>query len=135
MRSTSILSPCSITNPLDTADAVATEQAKLYANNIVKYRREIAGVADSTDVQAFDADRLKTWFAKPPITCSASAPYPFVFIAIDPAGGGNQSDCAMLIFTFDLDNRCVVIGAESVMMMDSTSEKVRRRRNGFWCVY
>lgn len=103
--------------------AATVEQEKLYANNILKYRREIAGVADSTDIQAFEPELVKTWLAKPPVTANPSTPYPFVFVGIDPAGGGTQSDTAIVISTYDLDNRLVILGAESVMMMDSISEK------------
>lgn len=103
--------------------AATVEQEKLYANNILKYRREIAGVADSTDIQAFEPELVKTWLAKPPVTANPSVPYPFVFVGIDPAGGGTQSDTAIVVSTFDLENRLVLLGAESVMMMDAISEK------------
>lgn len=98
-------------------------QEKLYANNVLKFRREIMGVPDSTDIQAFDAHKIKAWFTRPLFTCYPSAPYPFVFVSIDPGGGGSASDTAIILSTFDMHNNLVILGADTVMMMDSISEK------------
>jgi len=65
----------------------------IYGSRSTLYRREIMGeIADEGENMAFDVQKLKRFFDKPPLKPPYGINENYVFIAMDPNGGASASD-------------------------------------------
>jgi hypothetical protein len=69
----------------------------IYANNPDARARELQGMADRESTNVFDEDKVDFALRQhEPL----STPVPYVFVGVDPSGGGENSKTAWVIFTF-----------------------------------
>lgn len=85
----------------------------IYGNRSTLMRREIRGeITDETDNMAFNADKLKRFFEKPPLTAPYRINGNVIYVAVDPNGGASAtnapgSDTAIVSFCIS-EGRIVV---------------------------
>lgn len=91
----------------------------LYGERSTLYKREILGeIADDDENAAFNYSKLEKMFDRPPLTPQYEIADNYVYIALDPNGGGTSSggpgsDTAIVSF-FVSRGTVVIVGLESV---------------------
>ena len=76
------------------------------------YRIEILGLAESGDVNAFDQDLIDGFLKQP--RYHFKAPPDFIFISVDPSGGGS-SDTGLMATAIDAEGRTVVSNTSALL--------------------
>ena len=102
----------------------------LMMNNSKAAERELMGEITSSNLYAFSREHISYWMERPRYLFDQK-PH-VLFLCIDPAGGGTQSDMALCVIAYNLDEDMVVVGMDSVPIeSDKTEEEflVRYLRN------
>lgn len=98
-------------------------QKRIYAKNPDVFRREVEGLAVSVDTYVFHGQNVDALMrqAKGQVSPLSSADLVnFVFIGIDPSGGGNGSDTAFVALTYRARDFHPVVSSNSVLMFAHT---------------